>query len=144
MGVTVVFDYQRWLTRYPEFNPSVTGALAQEYFNEATAYLRNDGGGPVNDATLQLTLLNMLTAHIAWLNQVVNGIAVNPLPGIVTSATEGSVSVQLTPLEGAPASAWYNQTKYGAAFWSAIRGYRTGHYRARPQIVAGAGPWWSR
>jgi len=143
MAAAVTFDYATWLLRYPEF-AAVSQPLAQEYFNEATLYLRNDGGSPVSTDALQLTLLGMLTAHIAWLNQVANGAVVNPLPGVITGATEGSVSVQVTPLDGSPNVAWYSQTKYGAAFWAATRGFRTAQYRPRPYAMPGVGPWWGR
>jgi len=49
MGVIVQFNYDRWLARYPEFS-QVPQPTAQEYFGEATLYLRNDGTGPVRDA----------------------------------------------------------------------------------------------
>jgi hypothetical protein len=66
MSAIVQFNYARWIARYPEFS-QVQQPTAQEYFGEATLYLRNDGTGPVRDAETQLRLLNMLTAHIAAL-----------------------------------------------------------------------------
>ena len=143
MAAAVTFDFNAWSLRYPEFS-TINPLLAQEYFNEATLYLRNDGGSPVSTEALQLTLLNMLTAHIAALNMVVNGAPASSLVGIITGATEGSVSVQVQPLGGSPSAAWYNQTKYGSAFWAATRGFRTGHYRSMKPVMPGVGPWWGR
>lgn len=138
MGVTVTFDYPLWVTRYPEFN-SIGEPTAQAYFNEATLYFRNDGGGRCNDANVQLTLLNMLVAHIAQLNATINGVAPSGLVGPITDATEGSVSVS-TDLTNLPGSAaWFSQTKHGFAFWAATRGYRTGTYRAHRRFIPSGG-----
>jgi len=67
MGVVVQFNYAAWAARYPDF-AAVDPTLVSLYFNEATLYARNDGGGPVCDSGVQSTLLNMLTAHI-WPDQ---------------------------------------------------------------------------
>ena len=100
------FNYDTWRLRYPEFFPAVTPFVAQEYFNEACLYLDNSGYGQVTNATTQLTLLNMLTAHIAAL-------ANQDLVGRVTDATEGSVSVSASIGDAVPLSAgWFQQTKY--------------------------------
>ena len=115
MGVIVQFNYARWLARYPEFS-QVQQPTAQEYFGEATLYLRNDGTGPVRDAGTQLRLLNMLTAHIAALNAPsADGAAAPPLVGRISNATEGSVSVQ-TQNDYPPGTVqWFQQTKHGSA-----------------------------
>lgn len=133
MGVVVTFSYDAWIARYPEFDPSnansvqpVTSGTAQAYFNEATLYQANNGAGPVCDATQALTLLNQLTAHIASLNAAnVNGTAAPNLVGRISNASEGSVSVA-TENDYPPGSAqWFQQTKYGAAWWQATAGFRT-------------------
>lgn len=138
MGATATFDYAKWTARYPEL-ATVSAVLAQAYFDEAGLYLRNDGTGPVADANVQLTLLNMLTAHIAKLNATIAGQAPTDLVGRITDATEGSVSVGVdkAPLPGS--AAWYAQTKYGFAFWQATRAFRTAIYRASLHPVP-AGP----
>ena len=143
MGATVSFNYTQWLARYPEFS-TVDQPTAQDYFNEATAYLRNDGGGPVPTAALQSTLLNMLTSHIAKLYEVTNGAATSNLVGRISDATEGSVSVSTDMPDMPGTAAWFLQTKYGLSYWQATAGFRTARYRARPQVVLGAGPWWGR
>jgi hypothetical protein len=139
MGVTVAFDYQRWIARYPEFC-SVNEPTAQAYFDEATLYLRNDGTGPVSTESVQLTLLNMLTAHIAKLNATVGGVAPSGLVGRITDATEGSVSVSVDKMVGDKSAAWYQQTQYGASFWQATRAYRTARYRPSLQPVLPGAP----
>lgn len=139
MGVTVTFDYDKWVKRYPEFN-TVDDCTAQGYFDEACLYLRNDGGGPVGSESLQLTLLNMLTAHVAKLNATINGQAPSGLVGRITDASEGSVSVSVDKMTMSEASAWFMQTQYGAAFWQATRGFRTAVYRAAPRFIPSGSP----
>lgn len=123
----VTFDYSAWILRYPEF-ATVSSALAQQYFNEATMYCDNTTCSPVQDVTARAVLLNMMTAHISALNAPSNGQAASPLVGRIASAGEGSVNVSVE-LEGQiHGRAWFAQTKYGLAFWQATAQYRTAHY----------------
>lgn len=138
MGAIVTFDFKLWALRFPEF-ASVNPALAQEYFNEATDFLRNDGGGPTNNADLQLRLLNLITAHIAKLNAIINGVAPSDLVGPITHASEGSVSVGVDVGSLPGSAAWFNQTKYGIQAWAAMRGFRTGHYRSYRRPIPSGG-----
>lgn len=143
MGVVVQFNFNQWVTRYPEFS-SLNPDLAQQYFNEAGLYMANDGSGPVNNLTTATLLMNMLTAHIAWLNRPTDPAnpanASSPIVGRISSATEGSVTVQTENQypEGTPQ--WFQQTKYGSAWWSATTKYRRFLYAAHPQRVA-VGPY---
>ena len=71
----------------------------------------------------------MITAHIAQLNSGTAAQAASPLVGRITNATQGSVSVATSGDMGEPASgsaAWFQQTKYGAAYWQASMPYRKG------------------
>lgn len=130
MGVIVQFDYAAWLALYPEFTTTVNSGQAQQYFNLATTIHRNDGGGPVEDATQQLSLLNILTAHIAALfAPPATGQSASGLVGRVNSATQGSVSVQAAYSNNVGEQmAWFIQTKYGAMYWTAITPFRTMRY----------------
>jgi hypothetical protein len=139
MGVVIQFVYADWIARYPEFAPSgvqiVSPTTAQLYFNEATMYCRNDGGGPVSNSVSQTVLLYMVTAHIAQLNASLNNQSSPQTVGRISDATEGSVSVSLE-MDVPPGSAqWFNQTKYGAAFWAASAPYRTMRYMRGPVRV---------
>jgi hypothetical protein len=135
MGAVVSFSYPAWIARYPEF-ASVQKQVAQEYFNEATLYHRNDGGGPVPNAVIQSMLLNMMTAHIAA--RYVQSLGspspgspqdANSLVGRISDATEGSVSVRADYAGSVTVSqAWYLQTKYGADYLNATRPFRTMRY----------------
>jgi len=145
MGVIVQFSYDAWVARYPEF-ANVTQPTAQQYFAEASVYHRNDGGGPVNDPTVQSVLLNMMTAHIAARYSAPAGSA-QPSGGLVgrlTGATEGSVSAS-TQNDYPPGTVqWFQQTKYGSDYWLATAPYRTMRYLPRPRygVNAPAGGAW--
>ena len=125
MAVPSVFNFANFTLRYPEFS-TLSQALLQMYFNEAGYYCRNDGAGPVSDQTTLDTFMNMLTAHIAALNGGVNGQTPGQTVGRVSSASEGSVHVSLDMQGSSPNAAWFNQTKYGAAYWQASLPYRLG------------------
>lgn len=122
--IPAVFDSTSFLVRYPEFS-TVSVPLLTQYFAEAGMYCRNDGGGPITDPTVLTTLLNMLTAHIAALNSGVNGQPAAQQVGRVSSAGEGSVNVSLE-MKSVLGAAWYNQTRYGAAYWQASLPFRLG------------------
>src|ERR1035437_5098852 len=140
---TVVFNYAVFIARYPEF-AAVSEPLAQAYFDEAGLYFANQGWtGSLPSAP---TLLNMLTAHIAWLyaprdangNPSSTGQTASPLVGRITTASEGSVSVGIELTSSAsPSEAFFTQSKYGTSFWQATAQYRTMRYSPRPTIVAG-------
>lgn len=130
MSSPVVFNYTAWEARYPEFS-AVMEATAQGYFNEATLYWDNTGCSPVTDPANQLTILNMLTAHIAALYGPQGGAGTGD-PGApvgrISNATEGSVSVALQNDYAPGTVQWYQQTKYGSSFWAATAQYRTARY----------------
>ena len=128
----VAFNYVGWVTRYPELGAYVSQSLAQEYFNEAGLYCDNTVNSPVTDDTVggqRYMFLNMLTAHIAALNAPLGGQPSSPLVGRINNATEGSVSVQTENQYPPGSPQWFQQTKYGAAFWAASAQYRIARYR---------------
>jgi Protein of unknown function (DUF4054) len=137
----VIFDYAHWAARYPEF-VAVLEPQAQGFFDEACVYCDNTCASPVPyNPGPRATYLDMLTAHIAALNGGLDpGGAVAPgqgagLVGRIQSASEGSVSVSTGDIgQGdGPSAAWYNQTRYGAAYWVATAHYRTWQYFLGPQ-----------
>jgi hypothetical protein len=130
VGVVVAFDLAAFRARYPEFD-YVSDALVDQYFAEATGYHANDGSGPVKTAALQSLYLNMMTAHIAALNapKGASGDPANPLVGRIASAGEGSVNVSAEYDGGSITTAWFLQTRYGAAYLQATQQYRTFRYR---------------
>lgn len=132
MGVIVTFDYATWIANplYAPFAPTVNSGQAQGYFDIATTIHRNDGGGPVNDATQQLNLLNMLVGHLAALfAPPTPGGSSSGIVGRINSATQGSVSVQAAYSNNVSEQmAWFIQTKYGALYWTATAPFRTMRY----------------
>jgi hypothetical protein len=128
MGVVATFDYGSWSAQYPDLVPTVSSAQAQAYWNIAVLYHRNDGGGPISDVTMQQTLLNMVTAHIAMLRS--SDSQGNPPPtlvGRIASASEGSVSAS-TDYPVSPSGAWFNQTQPGAMYWELTSSFRSFRY----------------
>lgn len=132
MGIIVQFSYQAWIANplYAGFAATVDSDQAQGYFDIATTIHRNDGGGPVNDAAQQLNLLNMVTGHLAALfAPPAPGQAPSTLVGRISSATQGSVSVQAAYSNNVTEQmAFFIQTKWGALYWLATAPYRTMRY----------------
>lgn len=151
MSGPVTFDYNAWVARYPEFAAPngaqpVIEQLADLYFAEAGLYMVNDGTCTVRDNATLLMLLNMVTAHIAALNTASNGGAAAPsLVGRISNASEGSVSVAVENDFPPGSSQWFQQTKYGAAFWAATAQYRRMRYSPGPVmgVPANQGGLWS-
>ncbi|PVX61241.1 DUF4054 domain-containing protein [Paraburkholderia unamae] len=138
-GGVVTFSWGDWSARYPELATSIYEALAQLYFNEAQLYCDNTPTSLIRDTSPggeRELLLNMMTAHIAALNAPLNGQPSSPLVGRISGASEGSVSVQSQNDYPPGTVQWYQQTKYGAAFWAATMKYRTMLYTRGPVPVS--------
>lgn len=125
----VVFNYAEWTAQYPEF-AYLTPPQAQGFFNRGTLYCDNTPCSPITDLFQRAVLLNMVTAHMAFLFAPQPGTTQpRELVGRISQASEGTVSVATVYAE--PTSdlqAWFNQSPYGAAFWAATTRYRTGRY----------------
>ncbi len=152
---TVTFEYANFVAAFPEFancsQPQLTG-----YFNRATLLFANAGWtGALPQAP---TLLDLLTAHIAWLSAPrdgddapsSSGQPASPLVGRISNASEGSVSVQVDMGEadaGSPSQAYYMQTRYGSEYWAATAQFRTAFPVIRPRVppgLAGSFPFFPR
>lgn len=144
----VTFDYAAWQAMFPDF-ANVSSAYATSCFTRATFLCQNNAANPVvsrsfGDTTQLTYFLNLLTAHICWLNAPqVNGIpnttggaSPSPLVGRVSQASEGTVSVSTDLGAGnmPQGMAYYAQTKWGLEYWQASAGYRQGPY------IPGVGP----
>ena len=123
----VVFDPTQFKASYPEFT-TVSNAVLQNNFDQATLYLSNSDNSPVQNITRRTIYLNMLTAHITALSSALKSDSKPSPVGRVSNASEGSVSAAFDYMPATPGSgAWFNQTQYGAAFWqatSSLRGFR--------------------
>lgn len=125
--LAVVFDPAAFKARYPEFAAVADPTLAA-CFDEAGLYLSNTGNSPVQNLTRRATLLNMLTAHVAYIGGLLSADGMPRSVGRVSQASEGSVSAAFEGVPPTPGSgAWFQQSQYGAAFWqatSSLRGMR--------------------
>ncbi len=128
----VAFDPVAFKTRYPEF-AAVSDVRLGAYFTEAGLYLSNADNSPVQNVTRREILLNMLTAHVAYIGGALSADGM-PLPvGRLSQASEGSVSAAF---DGPPpgSTQWFQQSQYGAAFLQATSGLRGFRYRARATV----------
>ena len=119
MDNVVVFDAQEFLALYPQFNNVFTEEQLNQFFNVACMLCDNSPNSKITDLTERKTLLYMLVCHIATLQQRGTGMV-----GILTSATEGKVSVGLQNYTNNPN--WYKQTQCGSMYWLATAKYRVG------------------
>ena len=128
----VVFDPAAFKARYPEF-AAVANPLLSACFDEAGFYLSNSDKSPVQNLTRRATLLNMLTAHVAYLGGALSADGMPRPVGRVSQASEGSVSAAFEGVPPTPGSgAWFQQSQYGAAFWQATSNLRGFRYIAQP------------
>jgi len=136
MGIAI-FNPVQFLGRYPEFSNVDIGVLGN-IFVEAGLYLNNADCSIVQDVTLRTVLLNMLTAHIAFLGGVLTADG-QPRPvGRVSSANEGAVGASFDYTPATPGSGpWFQQSAYGAAFWQATTSLRGARYFPHPTQVEG-------
>ncbi len=128
----VIFDPTAFKERYREF-VAVADATLAACFTEATLYLSNADTSPVGNVTRRAVLLNMLTAHVAFIGGILSTDGMPRPVGRLSQAGEGSVSASF---EGAPpgSAQWFQQSQYGAAFWQATTSLRGFQYRAQPTV----------
>lgn len=125
----VVFDPTEFKTLYPAFATVADGAL-EINFAAAEMLVRNSCCSRVADANKRERLLNLLVAHITQLLNGINGQPPAGIVGVVTSATEGSVSIETT-LGPIPFTAvYFAQTQFGLLFWQLTAPFRTFVYVA--------------
>lgn len=126
----VVFDPAAFKARYPEFAAVANPTLAA-CFDEAGLYLSNSDNSPVQNLTRRATLLNMLTAHVAYIGGLLSADGMPRPVGRLSQAGEGSVSAAF---EGPPpgSAQWFQQSQYGATFWQATSSLRGFRYLAQP------------
>jgi Protein of unknown function (DUF4054) len=107
----------------------MTTGVVQAAFARACTLQDNTGAGPPFDSSTQTDLMNLLTAHIAVLNtNLLNGAPASTIVGRITNATQGSVSVAAQLDVPAGSAQWYQQTRYGAEYWTKCARFRTALY----------------
>lgn len=125
---SVVFNYEEFIAAYPSFS-SLSQTILTGNFNLACQLLDNTAASVVVDAPTRQYYLYLLTAHISALLNGVNGQPPSGIVGRISSATQGSVSVQAEwAASMGNAEAYFVQTQWGATFWQATVSYRTAHY----------------
>ncbi len=140
----ITFDPAAFKLQYTEF-ALCTDPQLQGWFDRATLLFQNNQCNlAFPDGTMAM-LLNLLTAHIGLLsaprdasgNLGPGGTPPAQIGGVITSATEGSVSVSSDigdVTAGSPSQPWYMQTPYGREYWAATVQYRTSRYVAAPWV----------
>lgn len=123
----VTFDPVAFVAAFPSFT-SVPAAALNANFTFATLLLDNTCCSAVQDAPTRAALLNLIVAHITALLNGINGDPPQGVVGRVSSATEGSVSVQVEFETLSEAAAYFNQTQWGAMYWRMTAQYRTARY----------------
>jgi hypothetical protein len=128
----VAFDPAAFIVQFPAF-ATVSADTITSYFNMATAYLNNSPASVVQDLTIRAQLLNLITAHIAFLFGRINaGDGSNAAAvGQMTSAGEGTVSAAFAPVQAKNAAFWA-QSEYGFMFWQMALPYRSFRYFPAP------------
>lgn len=130
-----VWNPTLFLARYPIFTTAYNAnpAKFEAYFSEAGLYLSNSCTSPVADVNQRLVLLNMLVAHISFLNGDLSADGQARPVGRVSQAGEGSVNAAFEYGSGATPGTgeWFVQSPYGAAFWQATTGLRGMRYVSR-------------
>lgn len=147
----VTFDFATWTVMFPEFS-ALTAAQGAAYFMGATNVCANSCANPIFAGGNLSYLLYLLTSHVAWLrcpkdesgNPAAVGAPASELVGRISSASEGSVSVQ-TDLDktgnSSALDAYLQQTKYGLEYLASIAQYRTARYMPNPtRVVSGVYP----
>ena len=121
----VVFDPAHFKEIYPQFAGISDTQL--EWFFKKSEFILENSDCKIKDETERLINYYLLVAHYAELQtQIQSG---NSAVGRISSATEGSVSVSLDyPTSATGREKWFNQTPYGAEYWSNTAPYRTGLY----------------
>lgn len=120
----VTFDPAAFIAAFPSFSTVPAAALIAN-FNLATLYLNNSYCSVVRDEPTRAQLLNLATAHITALLNGVNGEPPAGTVGRISSATQGSVSLNTEFKSDSEAASFWQQTQWGAMFWAATTVYRT-------------------
>lgn len=129
---TVTFDPAAFIVQFPAFAAVPVDTLTS-YFNMATQYLNNSPCSIVQHLTTRAMLLNLITAHLAFLfGRAAGSNGDNAaLVGQIASAGEGSVSISLVAVQAKNAAFW-TQSTYGLMFWQMALPYRSFRYMPAP------------
>lgn len=142
MGAVATLDIDAWRAVFPEFS-NVSNAAVKAGWAEAGLYHNNGQCGVVCDVDQQTQLMSLVTAHIVQLRAKALGAPIETgvpqLVGGIITATEGTVSVGTQNQYPPGCVQWWQQTQYGAAYWTATAPYRTMHWRTSAMAGGGMG-----
>jgi hypothetical protein len=134
----VEFDPAEFKELYPAFATVADEALELN-FMAAEMFVNNTCCSRVQDANKRERLLNLLVAHITQLLPGINGQPPAGIVGVITDASEGSVSVS-TSVGNIPFTAvYFAQTQFGLMFWQLTAPFRQFVYVPAPTTCADAG-----
>lgn len=112
-----VFEPAKFRALFQEFAIDPSDVALGVYWGVASNYIASSDGVILPGDALDYAL-NLMTAHIAKLQAIA---AAGNTPGVVSSATEGSVSVSFQPPPVKSAlQFWLAQTPYGAQLWALL------------------------
>lgn len=120
-AVILTFDYALFIVQFPIYsNPSVyPEALLQTYWDIAIDYVSDVGNYGSLQGMKRQYALNLMVAHITYLNGL---IAAGQVPGLMQNATIDKVTVGLTPPPVKNQFQWWlSLTPYGQALLALLQ-----------------------
>lgn len=133
--MAVTFDVTVFREQFTAYANAVTypDSTLQMFFDTATCYVSDADCGRLT-GTCRLRALNLMTAHLVALSDIIN---TGGAPAFVTSATVGSVTVAVQPPpSGDQWQWWLSLTPYGQQLHAllsvtAVAGFYVGGSRER-------------
>ncbi|KVN25629.1 hypothetical protein WJ63_15985 [Burkholderia pyrrocinia] len=130
----VAFDPAAFRAAFPAF-AGVSDGLLNGYFSMACIFLNNSAASVVQDLTVRAQLLNLITAHVAFLmGRAGSGDGSSAaVVGQMVSAGEGTVNASFAQVQSKNAEFWA-QSEYGFMFWQMTLPFRTFRYFPAPHV----------
>lgn len=133
-----VLDPAQFRLLFPAFadETKFPDVLLETWWEMATNYINEYDNCLISGKTLQFAL-NLMTAHLAQTFTAISSGAGTGTPGLVTSASEGSVSISMTPPPAKTAwQFWLSSTPYGLQLWALLKSLVLGGFTVggRPEI----------
>ncbi|VBB13407.1 DUF4054 domain-containing protein [Burkholderia stabilis] len=130
----VAFDPAAFRAAFPAFT-GLSDAILTGYFAMACIFLNNSPASVVQDLTVRAQLLNLITAHLAFLmGRASSGDGSSAaVVGQMVSAGEGTVNASFAQVQSKNAEFWA-QSQYGLTFWQMVLPFRTFRYFPAPHV----------
>lgn len=130
----VTFDPAAFKAAFSAF-ANVDDGVLTGYFAMAECYVNNSPASAVQNLAVRTQLLNLVTAHIAFLmgRASAGDGSSAAVVGQMVSAGEGSVNVAYAQVQAKNAEFWA-QSQYGLLFWQMALPFRTFRYMAAPHV----------